>query len=124
MDLKQFLKTKWATVMLGGMLVLVMFVTIKLLLQKRTVDNEIALLEAKADEIHKSNQEMSELIKYFNTPEYAERQAREKLNLKKEGEHVLVLPKDGADEGSVAAASVDNQPNSQKWFNYFFEDKQ
>ena len=123
MDLKHFLQTRWATALLGAMLILVMFVTAKLLLQKRAVDNEIAQLQAKADEIHKSNQEISELIKYFNTPEYAERQAREKLNLKKEGEHVVVLPKDSEDHAEVAGVSVETQSNSQKWFNYFFGDK-
>jgi len=104
------------------MLVLIMFVTAKLLLQKREVENEIAKLDSRVQEINKDNQELSELIKYLNTPEYAERQAREKLNLKKEGEQVVVLPPTES-EGNVAGISEESIPNYKRWYNYFFGDK-
>lgn len=109
-----------ATAVLLGMLGLVMLVSARLIIQKQEVDKEIAQLQAKADKINSQNQELSELIKYLNTPEYTDRQAREKLNLKKEGEHVVVLPKDSENDGTVAGANLDSRPNYKKWYDYFF----
>jgi cell division protein FtsB len=120
MDLRKFLQSKFAALVLSGILLFVMLAAAKLIMQKREVDREIAQLEAKADEIQRDNQELSELIKYFNTPEYAERQAREKLNLKKEGEHVVVLPRDEEETGNVAGVNSDQRNNPKKWFDYFF----
>jgi cell division protein FtsB len=123
MEIRALLQSRLITVVLAGMLLLVMGVTAKLLVQKRAVDNEIALLQARATDIHKSNQELSELIKYLNTTEYTEREAREKLNLKKDGEIVVGLPSDKETDGQVAGTVTQNSPNPQKWFNYFFGER-
>jgi cell division protein FtsB len=122
MDLKQFLQSKVATVLLCGMLGLVMFVTAKLLIQKHEVDSEISKLQNQAGKLDQSNKELSDLIQYLNTPEYTERQAREKLNLKKDGEHVVVLPKDGSAAGDeIEQPSAES--NAKKWLDYFFGDR-
>ncbi len=121
MDPKVFFQSKITTILLASMLVLIMIVTARLLLQKREVDREIQKLQSQANEVQKSNQQLSELIKYLNTPEYAEKEAREKLNLRKEGEHVVVLPKDSDEQ--VAGANVADQSNPKLWFNYFFGNK-
>jgi cell division protein FtsB len=118
--LKEFLNTKLATFALAGVLVFVMLITAKILVQKRVVDREIAKLEKQMENIKKDNQQLSSLIQYLNTPEYKEKEARDKLNLRKDGEYVVVLP-----QGDVASAT--NQPGTQndkanykQWFDYFF----
>ena len=88
-------------------------------MQKKEVDNEIKSLEQKAEQIRKDNQELSQLINYLNTDEYKEKAAREKLNLKKEGEQVVALPKDSEFELSQQSNS-EPVTNRQKWFDYFF----
>ncbi len=123
MDPKTLLQSKITTVLLSGMLILVMVVAARLLLQKQEVDREISKLQAETDAIEKNNRQLSELIQYLGTAEYAEKEAREKLNLKKEGEHVVVLPKDSS-ENMVATNTVDNESNPKKWFNYFFGEVQ
>jgi cell division protein FtsB len=120
MDYQSILKSRFTTVGLSILLLLVMVITAKLLAQKREVDSEIAKLKAEAEEIESQNTEFSNLIKYFNTPEYQDRQAREKLNLQKEGEHVVILPKFVEDETAAAAAKEQNRSNPKKWFEYFF----
>ncbi len=120
MDLKTFLQSRLATVLLAGMLIFAMIVTAKLLIQKREVDKEITVLQNRADAVHNDNEQLSELIKYLDTPEYAERQAREKLNLKKDGEFVVVLPDDSNINQFNQAENVDSTPPYKKWFNYFF----
>ena len=119
MEFQDLLKSKFTTAILIGMLGLVLFVTAKLFMQKYEVQREIAALEERADRIQSENQELSELINYFQTDEYKERQAREKLNLKKEGEFVVVLP-EIKDKGQVLGEQGDEKSNPQKWFDYFF----
>jgi cell division protein FtsB len=119
MDLQKILKSRITTFALGLMLVLVVVGATQVLIRKYEVDRQIAGLQKKADEINKKNLELSELVKYLNTPEYKEREAREKLNLKKEGELVVALPKQLGE-----SLEQDNQPplpsNPSKWFDYLF----
>lgn len=119
MDFFDFLKSKLSTIALVLAFGAVAFVTVELYMQKRQVDSEISRLENQSNTLKKGNQQLSELIKYLDTEEYKEREAREKLNLKRPGEQVVVLPEDSS-SGQVASIQTDNQPNPQKWFTYFF----
>jgi cell division protein FtsB len=93
-------------------------------MQKRQVDSEISRLTEQSTRLTQDNSQLSELIKYLDTPEYKEQEAREKLNLKKPGEEVVVLPQD-TDAGQVASAqAAHNESNPKKWFNYFFTEAQ
>jgi cell division protein FtsB len=119
MDLKTILKSKLTTLALALVLVLVMLGTAQVLLRKYEVERQIAGLQKKADEINQKNIKLAELVKYLNTPEYKEREVRERLNLKKEGEFVVALPNQ-FDE-SVAGEQIEKTPtNPEKWFNYLF----
>lgn len=121
MDAKTILQSKVTTILLTGVLIVIMVVSARLIIQKRSVDAEISRLQRDADQVEKNSQELSGLIKYLETPEYTELQAREKLNLKKEGEQVVVLPKDAVPD---ATAPEDIEPtNPIKWFNYFFSQR-
>jgi cell division protein FtsB len=120
MDSKTLLQSRLLTVLLSGVLILVMVIAARLIIQKREVDAEIGKLKAEAEKVEKSNQELSSLIKYLDTPEYAELQAREKLNLKKEGEQVVVLPRETVEPQVLGESSGDPVSNPIKWFNYFF----
>ena len=110
-----------ASAVLAVGIVAAMLMTAKLMLQKREVMSEVRQLSQKADEINQKNRELDELIKYLKTPEYAEQQAREKLNLKKEGEYVVVLPESSDDGTDLNAMKVKESGNIEKWIKYFFE---
>jgi len=79
----------------------------------------LANLQKKADEINRKNLELSELVKYLNTPEYTEREARERLNLKKEGEIVVAIPNQ-LEELNNENSEPSEPSNPSKWFDYFF----
>ena len=114
-----FIKSKFATVALAAVLILMMLFAGRAVVQKYQVDKEIAKLNAQVAKVKKNNEDLSYLIKYFNTPEYQEQQAREKLNLKKDGEYVVVLPDtNGAVSGAQGSAA--NKSNARQWFDYFF----
>ncbi|MBI4049597.1 MAG: septum formation initiator family protein [Candidatus Doudnabacteria bacterium] len=118
MQIKSIFKSKFATVGLGLVLLLILAASTKLFLQKYEVEQEIEDLQGQAEQISGDNDRLSELIKYYKTDEYAERAAREKLNLKREGEFAVSLPLNF--ENDASAASETEKTNPQKWYDYFF----
>jgi cell division protein FtsB len=120
MDLQILLKSKAVTVLLLAIFGTVGFVTVELYIQKKQVDSEVRRLQSQAQTLTHDNQQLSELIKYLDTPEYKEREAREKLNLKKAGEEVVVLPSESELNAQVAGSATDSRSNPSKWFSYFF----
>ncbi|HEX9503661.1 MAG TPA: septum formation initiator family protein [Patescibacteria group bacterium] len=116
-----FIKSKYATVLLSAVLIFVMVITAKMLVQKRVVDREITKLQNQMERIKKDNEKLSSLIQYLNTSSYQEKVAREKLNLRKDGEYVVVLPQGNATGTSDQQKQQNNQSNYKLWFNYFFD---
>src|SRR3990167_2096083 len=117
--LKSFLLSKFATLVLFIGLAFIIIATARILVQKRTIDREGARIEAQMARMSNENEELSSLIQYLNTPEYKEKEAREKLNLAKEGEHVVVLPSSD-EEVSGTTIVPSKSSNAKLWFNYFF----
>lgn len=93
------------------------------------IEEEINVLRREAEKIRSDNQNMKERIAYFETREFQEREAKEKLNFQKEGEKVVVVRpsqfqeiKDGGDvQGGESAKTEEAIPNYKKWLNYFFK---
>ena len=61
---------------------------------------------------------LQQRLYYVNTPEFIENQAREKLGLTKEGEHIVLAPPISPTPQAVAI--IDNTPTWQKWWKLFF----
>ena len=59
-----------------------------------TGDRRIAEEEAKLEEVRKKNAELKTKVAKISTPEYLEKQARDRLGLVKEGETIVVLPEE------------------------------
>lgn len=85
------------------------------------IDREERALQAQIDRLESQSRGLADLIGYFRTPEYKERQAREVLGLQKPGEFVVALPVDAAEESAESIASqTRTAANPAKWWNYFF----
>ena len=84
---------------------------------------EINALEQGILTLEEKNRDISDLIAYFQTESFQEKEVRRKLNLQKPGEHVVVLP-DGQASGAVDSVSggeqLAEQKNWKKWWEYFF----
>ena len=65
----------------------------------------------------KKNEELKKILKSVQSPEFIEKQAREKLNMGKRGEVVVVLPKT---ENQRPKIENEELPNWQKWYKLFF----
>jgi len=120
MTFQSFLKSRLATWVLLPVFILALIGFGRVYFQKRAIDNEIAKLVAQADKIEKDNEQLGSLIKYFATPQYQEKQAREKLNLKKDGEYVVALPESDTVNSSETTPELTKTENFKSWLNYFF----
>ena len=78
----------------------------------------VAEREKVRDALKKENNDLTEKLKNVESSEFIERQAREKLNLQREGEVVVVLPQDVAIESKPQVQT--EVPNWQKWWRLFF----
>jgi len=93
--------------------------------KKYEINREIRALEGQIAGLERSNSDLSSLIGYFKSPEYKERQARQLLNLQKQGEFVVALPlTESESSGESALTPAQNKnANLQKWWLYFFAQK-
>ncbi len=96
--------------------------------RSKRIEAEVDSLRREADRIRGENRTIEEKIAFFSTEPFEEREAKEKLGMKKRDEEVVVL-----DTGSVLGAessgseAVDangslvgvESPNYRKWAVYF-----
>lgn len=96
--------------------------------RNKGIEKEVAELKQQAQKIQNENGQLSEKIAYLETPEFQEKVAKEKLNLQKPDENVVVV-RPSVDGKPVAGDSVqaDNSdsgaqiPNYRKWWDVFFK---
>jgi cell division protein FtsB len=99
--------------------------------RKRQIQKEIEGLQSQINQLGQQNGDMQNLISYLSSTDFQEKEAREKLNLQKSDEKMIVLRKDVVEPNSQPqdapanpqATSEDNSPNWQKWLKYFFAEK-
>lgn len=96
--------------------------------RNKKIEKEIEALKQEAERIRNENNALEEKIAYFETPEFKEKVAKEKLNLQKPDEKVVFIKPEQVQEdevqqnATVVASNVEeNVPNYQKWWNYFFK---
>jgi len=104
--------------------------TVKMIYQKQELGNQISNLKTEIEKLNKSSQEFSQLMEYMKDPAFLEKEAKEKLNLKKEGENVALMPKAAVSEGLSGNQNTSTPPTSApltlkennlvKWWKFFF----
>lgn len=88
------------------------------------IKKDIEALKGEIEAMESDNYELSQLLEYYKTDEYKEAEARKRLNLKAEGEQVVMI--DGKESSteevsfSEQAAEEAGISNRIKWWNYFF----
>jgi len=95
--------------------------------RKYQLTKEINQLKSEIGRLEGKNQQLADLMEYFQEGSYLEKEARLKLNLKKPGEKVVVISQPAAaevDKRIVAEAEgeVSNETtNFWKWWEHFFQ---
>ena len=120
----KFLKSKLFMFLASVALVFTAVTLVRELQKKYEIDREIRALEQEITSLDAKNREITELINYYQTSEYKERQARSLLNLQKPGEFAVVLPeRDNDRESDLEKIEVVSVSNLQKWWEYYFGHK-
>ena len=116
----------------------VVLICLKITSKRYQMAKEIFNIQQQISQLKKENQDLSVAIESFNNPSFLEKEAKRRLNLRKEGEEVVILPKNEfsdnqtttpeTNSASLAGSSNQNQvvdnkeePNFQKWWRYFFK---
>ena len=94
--------------------------------QRYQLNKEIDEFNKEIERMSSNNNDLKNLITYFESQEFTEEEARINLNLKKEGEEVVVIK--NKDEKVLQTKIntknnnelIKNQSNQIKWWNYFF----
>jgi len=95
--------------------------------RKYQLTKEINGLKSEIEQLEGKNQQMADLMEYFQEGSYLEKEARLKLNLKKPGEKIVVISQTAeaeVDKRIVAETEgeVSNETtNFWKWWEYFFQ---
>ncbi|MFH1866719.1 MAG: septum formation initiator family protein [Patescibacteria group bacterium] len=105
-------------------MIIIVVAIVKNQMRKVELTQEINSLQAKINSFEQKNKELSNLISYFQTNEFREREARLRLNLQKPGEQVVIIPQNGESSvlGEQTSGGAGYQANNwQKWWNHFFK---
>lgn len=93
------------------------------------IEEEIEALRQEAAKIQLENSDLAQKIMYFDSPDFQEREAKDKLGLKRADEEEILLsgtPTLPEARREVTAntlpAPEDDVPNYRKWWNLFFHD--
>src|SRR5581483_5979468 len=113
-------------VIIAGVGVIALFIAVSFaqeLHRRWQYQTQVDQLEQTAHDIEKNVTELSNLNQYFQTPEYVERIAREKLNYRAPGEKVVLIPEDqqAQDTTNNAPRLHDKAtPIPLQWWHTFF----
>lgn len=93
--------------------------------RKYQIQKEIDSLKQEAEEVENKNQELNQLIEYFQTDVYKKLALRKKLGFQEEGEKVVIIkpfPENYINE--ISNNNLDDQEtgNLKKWWKYFFRE--
>jgi cell division protein FtsB len=112
-----------------GLLGVIFFALIKETYRKKQVLGEIKQLQDEAARIEKENSDIKEKLAYFDSRDFREKEAKDKLNLQDPGENLLIIKPSPSKEAALGTAENKTEPqedilqvsNPQKWLNYFFK---
>jgi cell division protein FtsL len=95
--------------------------------RSRKIQKEVEDLQAEAKHVQGENKALTEQIAYLQTPEFQEKVAKEKLNLQKPDENVVVVNPsiNNQSQSPVVRETMPDVkpdvPNYMKWWNLFFK---
>lgn len=101
----------------------------KKLFKKYQLNKEVAELNEEIKKMESHNQDLKNLITYLDSKSFAEEEARLSLNLKKNGEEVVVIKKGNENNaikteeiglGGNKEESEKKETNPVRWWKYFF----
>ena len=90
------------------------------------VKKDLDKLDMEIANFNKQKEDLSNLLDYYKNESNLENEARVRLNLKKEGEEVVIILPTATSTGesgginSQGSENIENLPNYKQWWYYFF----
>ena len=119
----KFLRVKIVVVFLAFFTVWTGFSSLKLYFVAKPIYDEVDLLNAQILEMEAVNEDIADAMEYMGTIDYREKEAKEKFNLQKPGEKVIIINRKS---GLATQETAENDDISgeqkhfwQKWLDYF-----
>jgi len=79
-------------------------------LKKQAVEGDMRRLEENITRAEEKNRELSRLLAYFSDPQHLENEAKLRLNLKKPGENVLIVPPESTPSPTPSSTPEPERP--------------
>ena len=79
--------------------------------------DQVTEAEAKLEQVKKEQEELKTKLAYAQSPEFIEREAREKLGYGREGEIIVILPKNEGSDSQLQA--VGTTPVWRQWWDLY-----
>ncbi len=94
------------------------------------VKGELDKLNAEISDLNKQKNDLNQLVDYYKNESNLEKEARVRLNLKKEGEKVVIILPQATSTPQLRGETISqysddtlNLPNYKQWWYYFFPPK-
>ncbi|MCX6812902.1 MAG: septum formation initiator family protein [Candidatus Azambacteria bacterium] len=90
------------------------------------VKKDLGKLDTEIANFNKQKEDLNNLLDYYKDKSNIENEARVRLNLKKEGEEVVIILPSATSTGesnginSQGSENIENMPNYKQWWYYFF----
>jgi len=135
--LKRIFNSKAFLFLVLVLLIWVAVSVVKVTYKKYLLNKEVAALRGEIEQLEGKNAELNDYLGYLQSESFIEKEARDKLNLKEEGEQVVIVR--GAEDVSggssadfsleTAGGQTENKNEGEekkkafwwKWWEYFFE---
>ena len=79
--------------------------------------DRITAARVKLEQVQKEQAELKKQLAWVQSPEFIEKEAREKLGYGKDGEIIVILPKN--DEIPNHTSQIPNKPNWKRWWDLY-----
>jgi cell division protein FtsB len=115
--------SRWFTLLVLAIIFLIGVAFYKDYQNQKDINQELDSLQANIEGLEGKKVELSKLIDILETSNYVEREARQRLGLKKPGEKVISVPENARPEPKVLGAATElapGRPAPLQWFDYFF----
>lgn len=131
---KRFLTSKFLLFFLIIAFIWSAIACVKITYKKKQLIKESEKLQAEISKIQEENKQLGSIKNILTNPSFLEREAKRRLNLKREGEEVVIIPesesgqvvKDAENEeieqigGDSTGVEPKEELNPKKWWRYFF----
>ncbi len=118
---ERLLKSRFFFIFLIPLFLALLFGIFQQFYYRYQVQEKLNELNAEIANYKKQKEDLAKLIDYYQDTSNLENEARVRLNLKKEGEQVvIILPTATSTNEGGLSDNYENMPNYKQWWYYFF----